>query len=161
VKSPSPWWPPTLSLVVIFVPLAFMKGRTGLFFSSYGWTVAFADPRLAVRELHPHADAGVALPEAHRPILSPRERKAHGGPHALAGAEIRLTSSRWSLGHRALVMAGLRRLRGLAVLAAFRQAGSPSSRSTIPASLRFPSRRPRAPTLEADAGDLRPKSKTS
>src|ERR1051325_114794 len=32
----------TLSLVVIFLPLAFMKGRTGMFFSSYGVTVAFA-----------------------------------------------------------------------------------------------------------------------
>src|SRR5262245_16554574 len=32
----------TLSLVVIFLPLAFMKGRVGMFFSSYGVTVAFA-----------------------------------------------------------------------------------------------------------------------
>ncbi|HEY6166471.1 MAG TPA: efflux RND transporter permease subunit, partial [Verrucomicrobiae bacterium] len=32
----------TLSLVVIFLPLAFMKGRVSMFFSSYGVTVAFA-----------------------------------------------------------------------------------------------------------------------
>src|SRR6185436_3937348 len=31
----------TLSLVVIFLPLAFMQGRVGRFFSSYGITVAF------------------------------------------------------------------------------------------------------------------------
>ena len=67
----------TLSLVVIFIPLAFMKGRTGLFFSSYGWTVAFAilvslfvsftlTPMLASRFLRHTAD----------PAL--REKKAHG-----------------------------------------------------------------------------------
>jgi HAE1 family hydrophobic/amphiphilic exporter-1 len=32
----------TLSLVVIFLPVAFMEGRIGRFFSSYGITVAFA-----------------------------------------------------------------------------------------------------------------------
>jgi HAE1 family hydrophobic/amphiphilic exporter-1 len=32
----------TLSLIVIFVPLAFMSGRVGRFFSSFGSTVAFA-----------------------------------------------------------------------------------------------------------------------
>src|SRR4051812_44805449 len=32
----------TLSPVVIFLPLAFMQGRVGRFFSSYGVTVAFA-----------------------------------------------------------------------------------------------------------------------
>jgi HAE1 family hydrophobic/amphiphilic exporter-1 len=32
----------TLSLIVIFVPLAFMAGRVGRFFSSFGSTVAFA-----------------------------------------------------------------------------------------------------------------------
>ncbi|MBM3848047.1 MAG: efflux RND transporter permease subunit, partial [Verrucomicrobia bacterium] len=68
----------TLSLVVIFLPLAFMKGRTGMFFASYGWTVAFAimvsmfvsftlTPMLASRFLRPTKDAGL------------REKKAHGG----------------------------------------------------------------------------------
>src|SRR5258706_10020054 len=68
----------TLSLVVIFLPLAFMKGRVGMFFSSYGVTVAFAimvslfvsftlTPMLASRFLR-HTDD---------PKL--REKKAHGG----------------------------------------------------------------------------------
>jgi HAE1 family hydrophobic/amphiphilic exporter-1 len=32
----------TLSLIVIFIPVAFMSGRVGRFFSSFGFTVAFA-----------------------------------------------------------------------------------------------------------------------
>ena len=32
----------TLSLVVIFLPIPFMEGRTGRFFASYGVTVTFA-----------------------------------------------------------------------------------------------------------------------
>src|SRR5204862_7816045 len=68
----------TLSLVVIFLPLAFMKGRTGMFFSSYGVTVAFAilvslfvsftlTPMLASRFLR------------HTLNEKLREKKAHGG----------------------------------------------------------------------------------
>jgi hydrophobic/amphiphilic exporter-1 (mainly G- bacteria), HAE1 family len=68
----------TASLVVIFLPLAFMKGRTGMFFSSYGMTVAFAilvslfisftlTPMMASRFLR------LAGSEAER------EKRAHGG----------------------------------------------------------------------------------
>ena len=93
----------TLSLVVIFIPLAFMKGRTGLFFSSYGWTVAFAilvslfvsftlTPMLASRFLRHTAD----------PAL--REKKAHGGPLMRWSADLYLAVLRWSLRHRWVVM---------------------------------------------------------
>ena len=93
----------TLSLVVIFIPLAFMKGRTGLFFSSYGWTVAFAilvslfvsftlTPMLASRFLRHTAD----------PRL--REKKAHGGPLMRWSADLYLGVLRWSLRHRWVVM---------------------------------------------------------
>ncbi len=93
----------TLSLVVIFIPLAFMKGRTGLFFSSYGWTVAFAilvslfvsftlTPMLASRFLRHTAD----------PVL--REKKAHGGPLMRWSADLYLAVLRWSLRHRWVVM---------------------------------------------------------
>src|SRR5439155_3448872 len=69
----------TLSLVVIFLPLAFMKGRVGMFFSSYGVTVAFVimvslfvsftlTPMLSSRFLQHTND-----PKA-------REKKAHCGP---------------------------------------------------------------------------------
>src|ERR1051325_5833965 len=68
----------TLSLVVIFLPLAFMQGRVGKFFSSYGVTVAFAimvslfisftlTPILASRFLRHTRDEKL------------REKKAHGG----------------------------------------------------------------------------------
>ncbi len=93
----------TLSLVVIFIPLAFMKGRTGLFFSSYGWTVAFAilvslfvsftlTPMLASRFLRHTAD-----PEL-------RDKKAHGGPLMRWSADLYLGVLRWSLRHRWVVM---------------------------------------------------------
>ncbi|HEX5222925.1 MAG TPA: efflux RND transporter permease subunit [Verrucomicrobiae bacterium] len=93
----------TLSLVVIFLPLAFMKGRVGMFFSSYGVTVAFAimvslfvsftlTPMLSSRFLR-HTDD----PKA-------REKKAHGGPllQWLSGHYLGLL--RWSLRHRWVVM---------------------------------------------------------
>ena len=93
----------TLSLVVIFIPLAFMKGRTGLFFSSYGLTVAFSilvslfvsftlTPMLASRFLKHTSD----------PKL--REKKAHGGPLMRWLSDKYLYVLRWSLRHRWVVM---------------------------------------------------------
>ena len=93
----------TLSLIVIFLPLAFMKGRIGMFFSSYGVTVAFAitvslfvsftlTPMLASRFLKHTTDA------------AQREKKAHGGVimRAVSGRYSRVL--RWSLHHRWVVM---------------------------------------------------------
>lgn len=93
----------TLSLVVIFLPLAFMKGRTAMFFSSYGMTVAFSivvslvvsftlTPMLASRFLRHTAD----------PVA--RERKAKGGPLMRALADLYVAVLAWSLRHRAIVM---------------------------------------------------------
>ncbi len=93
----------TLSLVVIFLPLALMKGRTAMFFSSYGMTVAFAimvslvvsftlTPMLASRFLRHTSD----------PVA--RERKARGGPLMRALADLYIATLAWSLRHRALVM---------------------------------------------------------
>ncbi|MCE2826893.1 MAG: efflux RND transporter permease subunit, partial [Verrucomicrobium sp.] len=94
----------TLSLVVIFLPLAFMKGRTGMFFSSYGVTVAFAilvslfvsftlTPMLAARFLRRSRDEADRL------------RKAHGGPWMRWLGDRYLGVLRWSLRHRWVVMA--------------------------------------------------------
>jgi len=93
----------TLSLVVIFLPLAFMKGRTGMFFSSYGVTVAFAimvslfisftlTPMLASRFLRHSEDEKV------------REKKAHGGwlMQWLSTHYTRIL--RWSLHHRWVIV---------------------------------------------------------
>jgi HAE1 family hydrophobic/amphiphilic exporter-1 len=93
----------TLSLVVIFLPLAFMKGRVGMFFSSYGVTVAFAiivslfvsftlTPMLASRFLR-HTDD----PKS-------REKKAHGGPLMQWLSRHYLAVLGWSLHHRWVVM---------------------------------------------------------
>ncbi len=93
----------TLSLVVIFLPLAFMKGRVGMFFSSYGVTVAFAilvslfvsftlTPMLASRFLRHTSD-----PKS-------REKKAHGGPLMQWLARHYLSVLRWSLHHRWVIM---------------------------------------------------------
>ena len=95
----------TLSLVVIFLPLAFMKGRTGMFFSSYGVTVAFAimvslfvsftlTPMLASRFLRHTDDQRV------------REKKAHGGALLRWIADHYITVLRWSLRHRWVVVCG-------------------------------------------------------
>ena len=93
----------TLSLVVIFLPLAFMQGRVGRFFSSYGVTVAFAimvslfisftlTPMLASRFLRHTDDEKL------------REKKAHGGwLMRWLGAHY-LQVLRWSMHHRWLVM---------------------------------------------------------
>jgi HAE1 family hydrophobic/amphiphilic exporter-1 len=93
----------TLSLVVIFLPLAFMKGRVGMFFSSYGVTVAFAimvslfvsftlTPMLASRFLrHSHDE-------------KEREKKAHGGRLMKWLSSHYLAILRWSLHHRWVIL---------------------------------------------------------
>jgi HAE1 family hydrophobic/amphiphilic exporter-1 len=93
----------TLSLVVIFLPLAFMKGRVGMFFSSYGVTVAFSimvslfvsftlTPMLSSRFLrHSHDERD-------------RERKAHGGRLMRWLSSHYLGILAWSLRHRWVIM---------------------------------------------------------
>jgi HAE1 family hydrophobic/amphiphilic exporter-1 len=93
----------TLSLVVIFLPLAFMKGRTGMFFASYGVTVAFAilislfisftlTPMLASRFLRHTQDEKV------------REKKAHGGALMRWLADSYGLVLGWSLRHRWVIL---------------------------------------------------------
>ena len=95
----------TLSLVVIFLPLAFMKGRTGLFFASYGWTVAFAITiSLFVSFTLTPMLASLFLRRTLDPRL--REKKAHGGRllRWLGGQYQDVLG--WSLRHRWVVMLG-------------------------------------------------------
>lgn len=93
----------TLSLVVIFIPVAFMEGRTGRFFSSYGITVAFAilvsmfvsftlTPMLASRFLQGTDDE------------EKREKRAHGGKLMRWFSHHYERLLRWSLNHRWIVM---------------------------------------------------------
>jgi HAE1 family hydrophobic/amphiphilic exporter-1 len=93
----------TLSLVVIFLPLAFMQGRIGRFFSSYGVTVAFAimvslfisftlTPMLASRFLRHTGDERL------------REKKAHGGPLMRWVSGYYIAILKWCLHHRWVVV---------------------------------------------------------
>lgn len=93
----------TLSLVVIFLPLAFMQGRIGRFFSSYGVTVAFAimvslfisftlTPMLASRFLRHTSDP------------KKRHKKAHGGPLMEWLGSWYIGLLRWSLHHRWVIV---------------------------------------------------------
>ena len=56
----------TLSLIVIFLPIAFMQGRVGRFFYSFGITTAVSIIMSHAGQLHADADALLALPEAFR-----------------------------------------------------------------------------------------------
>ncbi|WKZ34001.1 MAG: efflux RND transporter permease subunit [Thermodesulfobacteriota bacterium] len=89
----------TLSLVVIFLPIAFMQGTVGLFWKSFGLTAAFA---IMISLL-------VALTLT--PMLSSRFLRVNEGKAAsrdsklysmMEGAYLRLLA--WCLGHRAVVM---------------------------------------------------------
>jgi HAE1 family hydrophobic/amphiphilic exporter-1 len=93
----------TLSLVVIFLPLAFMQGRVGRFFSSYGVTVAFAimvslfvsftlTPMLASRFLR------------HTQDEKKRLKKAHGGRLLRFIGDGYIAVLHWCLHHRWVVM---------------------------------------------------------
>ena len=95
----------TCSLVVIFLPLAFMQGRVGRFFSSYGVTVAFAimvslfisftlTPMLASRFLRHTDDEKL------------REKKARGGWLMIWLNNHYIRVLDWSLRHRWVVMLG-------------------------------------------------------
>ncbi len=56
----------TLSLIAVFLPVAFMGGIPGRFLSSFGFTMAFSIAVSLLRELHADADDGVALAEGAR-----------------------------------------------------------------------------------------------
>ena len=93
----------TLSLIVIFLPIPFMEGRTGRFFASYGVTVAFAilvsmfvsftlTPMLGSRLLRHTKDEALRL------------RRVHGGPLMRWLADKYDAMLGWSLEHRWVVM---------------------------------------------------------
>ena len=63
----------TLSLVVIFLPVAFMTGYARRYIYPFGWTMAFADHGVDARQLHADADAELALPAAGRRDEGPQD----------------------------------------------------------------------------------------
>jgi hydrophobic/amphiphilic exporter-1 (mainly G- bacteria), HAE1 family len=81
----------TLSLIAVFLPLAFMSGIVGQFMKSFGWTMAFAigvsllvsftlTPSLSARWLRGASRRGVPPEEGLRRAVP------HGGPRAPADA---------------------------------------------------------------------------
>ncbi len=94
----------TLSIVAVFVPVAFMEGIIGQFFYEFGLTVAFA------------VLLSLFVSFTLTPMLSSRFLKAHEGtPRGLSGLIERGLNAldagyrqivRWALKHRAITMAG-------------------------------------------------------
>src|SRR5262245_29954974 len=88
----------TLSLVIIFLPVAFMAGRVGRFFHSFGLTVAVA---ILISML---------ISFTLTPALSARMLRRRGGTAVHGGRLYRLLEARygallaWSLAHRWVIM---------------------------------------------------------
>ena len=88
----------TLSLVIIFLPVAFMAGRVGRFFHSFGITVAVA------------IMVSLLVSFTLTPALSARMLRRRGGHRAEGGRLYRAIEHgydrllRWSLRHRAVVV---------------------------------------------------------
>ncbi len=88
----------TLSLVIIFLPVAFMAGRVGRFFHSFGLTVAVA------------IMVSLLVSFTLTPSLSARVLRRRGGHAAEGGRLYRLTERAygrvlaWSLGHRWVIV---------------------------------------------------------
>jgi len=113
----------TLSLIVVFMPVAFMAGIVGRFMNSFGLTMAFSiavslivsfvlTPMLCARFLKappkPHADASQGSP--HRDPASPRPAPSHAGGFgfleriysAIEGFYMRVLG--WSMRHRWVIV---------------------------------------------------------
>src|SRR5215467_4758314 len=88
----------TLSLVIIFLPVAFMAGRVGRFFHSFGLTVAVA------------IMVSLLVSFTLTPTLSARLLRRRGGDAAEGGALYRAVERaygavlRWSLAHRGAIV---------------------------------------------------------
>ena len=90
----------TLSLIVIFLPVAFMGGIIGRFFQSFGVTVAFAIAISLLVSFTLTADAVVALPAPEGPsALRARKARFYRAIDRFYGACLR-----WSLSHRAVIL---------------------------------------------------------
>ena len=92
----------SMSIIAVFVPVAFMKGIIGRFFYQFGLTVAFAVLGVAVRVVHARPDAVVALARpGHRPdgeaeLVAPAARRLQ----RLVRADGRRLQARHRLGAR-------------------------------------------------------------
>jgi len=89
----------TLSLVIIFLPIAFMNGYARKYVNSFGWTMAMAILVSLLVAFHAYADDefAAAASNGERQKIS-RYRIIH------AAEEIYLRMLRWSLAHRGVIL---------------------------------------------------------
>ncbi|HET7150505.1 MAG TPA: efflux RND transporter permease subunit, partial [Candidatus Acidoferrum sp.] len=90
----------TLSLVIIFLPIAFMTGYARKYVNSFGWTMAMAVmvSLLVAFTLTPMMSSRILK-------LSHREKKAHSGGVLRWVEESYLKILQWSLAHRRAILA--------------------------------------------------------
>jgi HAE1 family hydrophobic/amphiphilic exporter-1 len=89
----------TLSLVIIFLPIAFMTGYARKYVNSFGWTMAMAImvSLLVALTLTPMMSSRLLKISAHE-----KEKQSHGLIHSVE--EFYLKSLRWSLAHRRIIL---------------------------------------------------------
>src|SRR5262252_6654272 len=89
----------TLSLVIIFLPIAFMTGYARKYVNSFGWTMAMAImvSLLVAFTLTPMMSSRMLK-------LTQREKKAHSGGFLHSVDEFYLKSLRWALAHRRTIL---------------------------------------------------------
>ena len=94
----------TLSVVAVFVPVAFMKGMVGRFFFQFGVTVAVAVAISYFGVDDAHADDVGAHPRGARPRHDRRRRGASSGSSRRSSDGYR-RMLQWALAHRGLTVA--------------------------------------------------------
>jgi HAE1 family hydrophobic/amphiphilic exporter-1 len=89
----------TLSLIIIFLPIAFMTGYARKYVNSFGWTMAMAIlvSLLVAFTLTPMMSSRLLK-------LNPSGKKSHSGRIILAVENSYLKMLRWSLAHRAVIV---------------------------------------------------------
>jgi HAE1 family hydrophobic/amphiphilic exporter-1 len=89
----------TLSLIIIFLPIAFMTGYARKYVNSFGWTMAMAIlvSLLVAFTLTPMMSSRLLK-------LNPSGKKSHSGRIILAVEDRYLRMLRWSLAHRGVIV---------------------------------------------------------
>jgi hydrophobic/amphiphilic exporter-1 (mainly G- bacteria), HAE1 family len=89
----------TLSLIIIFLPIAFMTGYARKYVNSFGWTMAMAIlvSLLVAFTLTPMMSSRLLK-------LDPEGKKSHSGGFLVAVEETYLKMLGWSLAHRAIIL---------------------------------------------------------
>src|SRR5690349_15097805 len=89
----------TLSLVIIFLPIAFMNGYARKYVNSFGWTMAMA---ILVSLLVAFTLTPMMSSRLLRVTESDKKHHASGILHAIEGIYLKML--RWSLAHRAVIV---------------------------------------------------------